>query len=209
MGKIEKEFFALLKKEGIREDIINSFKKFNQKDFFDQMFSGYFYSDEPVSIGNGEKADVSPTLARMINYLPAAKGSRVLEIGTGSGYSTAILSKLFKEVVTIEYYEEFAVAAKERLSKMKVNNVRFLTGDVLELEGIPGLFDSIIIFAACSSRPLFLTDHLKEKGTIVFPMGPIYQQQITVMNNESGKSGSLYKTSFHEMCSYTPLKGMY
>jgi protein-L-isoaspartate(D-aspartate) O-methyltransferase len=209
MSKKEKEFFALLKQEGIREEIIDAFKKFDQKDFFDQIFSGYFYSHEPIPIGKGEKGDASPILAKMINYLSVGKGSRILEVGTGSGYSTAILSKLFNEVVTVDFYEEIALSAKERLAKYKIKNVKFLTGNITELEGLPGLFDGIIIFAACASRPLFLTDHLKEKGSIVFPMGPIYQQQITIMINEPGKKGSLYKMSFHDLCSFTPLMGMY
>jgi protein-L-isoaspartate(D-aspartate) O-methyltransferase len=209
MNKREKEFFALLKKEGIREEIIDTFKKFDQKDFFDQIFSGYFYSEEPIPIGNGEKGDASPILAKMINHLSPSKACRILEIGTGSGYSTAILSKLYKEIVTVEYYEELALSAKERLAKFKINNVKFLTGDIKELEGLQGIFDGIIIFAACSSRPLFLIDYLKEKGSIVFPMGPIYQQQITVMANEPGEKDSLYKMAFHDLCSFTPLRGMY
>jgi protein-L-isoaspartate(D-aspartate) O-methyltransferase len=209
MNKKEKEFFALLKQDGIREEIIEAFKKINQKDFFDQIFSGYFYSHEPIPIGNGEKGDASQILAKMINYLSLGKGSRILEVGTGSGYSTAILSKLFNEVVSVEYYEELALNAKERIAKYKIKNVKFLTGDITELDGLTGLFDGIIIFAACASRPLFLADHLKEKGIIVFPMGPIYQQQITVMLNEPGENGSLYKMSFYDLCSFTPLMGMY
>lgn len=209
MTKTEKEFYTLLKQEGIREEIIDAFKKFNQKDFFDQIFSGYFYSHEPVPIGNGEKGDASPILAKMINHLSPGKESRILEIGTGSGYSTAIMSKLFSEIVTVEYFEELALSAKERLARLKINNVKFLTGDILELDGIPGMFDGIIIFAACPSRPLFFTPHLKEKGMIVFPMGPVYQQQITVMINEPGEKDSLYKMYFHDLCSFTPLRGMY
>ncbi|MBN2402279.1 MAG: methyltransferase domain-containing protein [Spirochaetes bacterium] len=209
MKKVEKEFYTLLKNEGIRENIIDAFKNYKQKDFFDQIFSGYFYSHEPVPIGNGEKGDASPILAKMINHLSPDKESRILEIGTGSGYSTAILSKLFKEIVTVEYFEELAISAKQRLAGFKINNVRFLTGDILELDGIPGLFDGIIIFAACSVRPLFLMTHLKEKGKVIFPMGPIYQQQITIMKNEQGEKDSQYKMSFHDLCSYSPLKGMY
>jgi protein-L-isoaspartate(D-aspartate) O-methyltransferase len=209
MNKQEKEFFALLKQEGIRKDVADAFKKFNQKDFFDQIFSGYFYSYEPVPIGFGEKADASPILAKMINYLNLGRKSRILEIGTGSGYSTAILSMLFDELITVEYYEELALSTKERLAKLKIKNVKFLTGDIMEMESLPGMFDGIIIFAACARRPLFLTDYLKGRGKIVFPMGPVYQQQITVMTNEPGENGSLYKISFHDLCSFTPLIGMY
>lgn len=206
MAKRKKDFLSSLKKEGIPKKIIEAFDKVDQKVFFDQIFKSYYYSNEPIPIGYGEKCDPAITLAKMIHYLCPDKDSRVLEIGTGSGYSTAILSKLAGEVVTVEYYENLALAAKERLAKLKINNVRFMTGDITEFDGLPGIFDRIIILAASSQRPLFLIPHLKEKGFLVFPMGPSYQQQITVMVNEPGKNNSIYKISFHEMCIFNPLK---
>lgn len=208
MTKNEKEFFSLLKEEGIRPEVIEAFKKYNQDLFFDKIFSGYFYSDETISIGNGEKADPSIALAKMINYFALNKKSRVLEIGTGSGYSTAVMSRLFDEIITVEYHEELASLAKERLNKLKINNVKFLAGDIFDFDGLTGKFDGIIIFAACSSRPLFLMPYLKEKGLMVFPMGPVYQQQIIVMINEPGANKSMYRISFYDLCNFTPLKGM-
>ncbi len=209
MTKREREFYKLLQSKGIRKEIIDAFKKYGQEKFFDHIFKDYFYSDEAIPIGHGEKYGSSAILAKMINYLYLKQESRILEIGTGSGYSTAILSDLFKEIVTVEYYEDLALAAKERLAGLKINNVKFLTGDIMEVNDITGSFDGIIILAACLNRPLFLSPHLKEGGVIVYPMGPIYQQQITVMKNEPGESNSIYKLEYHDICNFNPLKGMY
>ncbi len=208
MANRKKDFLSSLKKEGIQKKVIDAFDKIDQNVFFDQIFKSYYYSNEPIPIGYGEKGDPAITLAKMINYLCPDKNSRVLEIGTGSGYSTAILSKLVSEVVTVDFYENLALTAKEKLAKLKITNVRFMTGDITEFDDLPGVFDRIIIFAASSQRPLFLIPHLKEKGVMVFPMGPSYQQQITVMENEPGKDNSIYKVSFHEMCIFNPLKGI-
>jgi protein-L-isoaspartate(D-aspartate) O-methyltransferase len=209
MKKLQKEFIEFLQKEGIRKEVIDAFKKFDQEFFFDQIFKEYYYSDEPIPIGHGEKFDSSVILAKMLNYLALPKGSRILEIGTGSGYSTAILSHLFKDVVTIEYQEELAFSAKEKLSELEAGNVKFFTGDIMEADDIPGKFDGIIIFAACLSRPHFLTPFLNKDGLIVFPMGPVFQQQIVVMKDEPGQSDDMYKVEYHDICSFSSLRGMY
>lgn len=205
MTKAKKDFLSLLKKEGIQKDIITAFEQLDQKLFFDKIFRTYYYSDEPIPIGHGEKGDSSIILARMINYLVPDKSVRVLEIGTGSGYSTAVLSKLFNEVISVELHEDLAIAAKDRLINQGISNARFLCGDITELDGLPGIFDRIIIFSGCSERPLFLMPYLKEGGIMVFPMGPDYQQQITVLENVQGGNGSLYKMDFFDLCDYNPM----
>jgi protein-L-isoaspartate(D-aspartate) O-methyltransferase len=209
MTKQEKEFINSLQKHGIRKEIIAALKKCKQETFFDQIFRGYFYSDEAIPIGSGEKFDSSISLARMINFLPQSKNCRILEIGTGSGYSTAVLSYLYKDVVTVEYHEDLALAAKAKLAELKISNVKFFVGDILEVSNIQGVFDGIIIFAACLSRPLFLSPYLKAGGLIVLPMGPVYQQQIVVLKDAPGEGNSLFKIEYHDMCNFSPLKGMY
>ncbi|MBN2039058.1 MAG: methyltransferase domain-containing protein [Spirochaetes bacterium] len=205
MSKIKKDFLSLLKNESIRKDIITAFDQLDQKLFFDKIFHGYFYSNEPIPIGHGERGEPSGILAKMINYLEPDKSARVLEIGTGSGYSTAVLSKLFDEVLTVEYYEDMALAAKERITNLKISNVRFLCGDINGLDSLPGVFDRVIIFTACPERPLFFMPYLKKGGIMVFPMGPDYQQQIIRLKNEPGENESLYKMNFFDLCNFKPV----
>jgi len=208
MTKRKRDFLSVLKKEDIKKEVIMAFEELDQKYFFDKLFESYYYSNEPIPIGYGEKGDPSIILAKMISCLAPDKSVRALEIGTGSGFSTAILSKLFNEIITVEFYENLALAAKDKLLNMGIGNVRFLTGDITALDTLPGIFDRIIIFAACTDRPLFLIPYLKKGGVMVFPMGPAYQQQITILKNEPAENGGLYKMFYYDLCNFNPLIGM-
>jgi protein-L-isoaspartate(D-aspartate) O-methyltransferase len=155
-------------------------------------------------------SDPPGTLAKMLHYLAPRKSWRVMEIGTGSGYSTAVLSSLVREVVTVEFHESLALGAKERLARLRVKNVRFFAGEGTDREELLGPFDGILVLAACQKRPLSLVRSLKEKGVMVFPMGPIHQQQIIILRNESPDDREvLFKVEYRELCSFTPLRGPY
>ena len=123
------KFLAHLKKEKIGKDIIAAFESVDQRIFFDSIFKNKFYGEECISIGYGMKSDNFLSLARMINYLNPKKDERIYEIGTGSGYSSAILSLLCREVVTVEINEKLALAAKTRLYDNNFGNIRFFAGD--------------------------------------------------------------------------------
>lgn len=205
----KKKFLKLLKDNKIRKSVIGSFESIDQKNFFDPIFEKKLYTEETVLIGRGEKSDPPLALAKMLHYLTARKRPRILEIGTGSGYSTALISPLVDEIVTIEYHEDLARPAKERLSNLHLNNARFFAGEGTSIQEPLGLFDAIIIFAACHKRPLALSSYLKDGGTIVFPMGPFHQQQIAVLEKVPEKDEILYKIHFHEYCVFTPIRGLY
>ena len=210
MNDAKKTFIINLKKEIKNKDIISAFEKIDQKNFFDSIFSNNLYCDDPIPIGCGQKSDSLKALARMINYLSPDKNSRILEVGTGSGYSTAIISSIAKEVVTIEYFEELALSAKDRLDNLGTKNVKFLTGNAFEYETSAAHFDGAIIFAAYHERPLYLFQFLKKNSTIVFPMGPPHEQQIAVLKpKKDKKSGGEYSVTFHEFCSFSPMIDIY
>ncbi|MDY6967894.1 MAG: methyltransferase domain-containing protein [Spirochaetota bacterium] len=210
MSKAKENFLISLKKEGINKKIIDAYSKFEQKDFFDSIFKNNFYTNETIPICNNETSDPPFSLAKMISCLSLKNNSRVLEIGTGSGYSTAIISSLVKEVVTIDYNQELSASAKKRLTKLNIDNVRFFTGELISFEGDLGYFDAMIILAACNQRPFHLMEYLKDGGIMVFPMGPIFQQQITVIINKIiDENENSYDITFKDFCCFPPLKGMY
>ena len=210
MNDPKKNFISNIKKEIKNKDIISAFETIDRKNFFDLIFSNNFYGDDPIPIGCGQKSDSLNALARMINYLSPDKNSRILEVGTGSGFSTAIISSLVKEVVTIEYLEELALSAKDRLVNLGIKNVRFLTGNAFEYETSGPHFDGAVIFAAYHERPLYLFQFLKKNSTIVFPMGPPHEQQIAVIKpKKDKKSGGEYNVTFHEFCSFTQMIDIY
>lgn len=198
-------YIAMLKKFNPSKELLSALEKYDRSFFLDPIFSESFYIDEAVPIGSGERTEKPSTLIQMITRATISKQSRILEIGTGSGYSTALLSELAQEVVSIEIREELARRAKIRHERLKIRNTRFFVGDGTEVDESLGLFDAIFVWGACFARPLLLTTILNKDGKIIFPMGPAHQQQIAVyFESEDGP-----KTTFHEFCFFYPIQGKY
>ena len=116
-------------------------------------------------------------IANMIDYLDVKKTDLVLEIGTGTGYQTALLSYLCKHVFTIEIFEKLINQAKINHAKLNLKNISYLLGDGSNGWNKPILFDSIIISAASKKVPPKLLKTLKTKGKIIFPKEYFPRQQ--------------------------------
>lgn len=202
-----------LKKEKFPNAIVNAFATVPQENFFDQGFRSLWYTGKPVPIGLGEYSDATLDLLRMFRRLEPNKKWKVLEVGTGSGYSTALLSHLVKEVITVEWKEELAASAKCSIQASGVTNVRIFCGDGTLYEKALGLFDAVVIMAACRKRPLSLTRQIKAGGRIAFPMGTPTQQQITIMVNNAPDNldtdEEFFTTRFFEFCEFYPARGRY
>jgi len=210
----QKKFFEAVKKSGsFRKELLKIIHEIDRGDFFDSAFYDKVYSLEPLLIGKGESSDDPVTLLKIIELLDLGKSSRVLEIGTGSGYSTAIISSLSREVITIEFHEELALEAKRRLSRNGYRNITFLCGDGTLYENLSelGSFDAIIILAGCVMRPLNLLECLTGNGMAVFPMGTPAQQMITLYRNiASGNVADTHdKIKFHDLCVFKSIRGCY
>ncbi|MCX5633754.1 MAG: protein-L-isoaspartate O-methyltransferase [Phycisphaerae bacterium] len=155
------------------------------------------YFDGPLPIGCGQTISQPYIVALMTQELKVDKNSEVLEIGTGSGYQTAILAKLAKEVYTIERIEHLALNAQRILAEMNITNVKFHTGDGTigwpfdsfdftqdkSAQGRPEQrqFDRIIITAATPQMPKPLLEQLKTGGIAVVPLGADYVQELVVI----------------------------
>jgi protein-L-isoaspartate(D-aspartate) O-methyltransferase len=108
----------------------------------------------------------------MTEQLQLQKQHRVLEIGTGSGYQAAILSRLCREVLTIERYRTLADSARARLEGLRCDNVEVLLGDGFDIPAGAGSFDRIIVTAAMEQIPEGLTARLEPDGILIAPVGP-------------------------------------
>ncbi len=205
MKASKKTYLDLLKKLKPSKSLMAALEKFDRSLFLDPLFSETFYLDESVPIGAGERTEKPSTLVQMIQHGNITKKSRVLEIGTGSGYSTAILAETAYEVLSIEIREELAERAKVRHERLRIRNSRFFIGDGIDADDSLGLFDAIFVWGACFARPLLLASLLKPEGKMVFPMGPAHQQQIAVYSDD----GNNPKTTFHEFCFFYPIQGKY
>jgi protein-L-isoaspartate(D-aspartate) O-methyltransferase len=138
------------------------------------------YGDHPLPIGRGQTISQPYIVAYMTELLDPRPESRVLEIGTGSGYQTAILAALAKEVYTIEIVPELAREAAERLRKMGYANVRPRHGDGYLGWPEKGPFDRILLTAAPPEVPRALLDQLAAGGRLVAPVGTGYQNVVLV-----------------------------
>ena len=156
--------------------------------FVPEAQAGSAYEDTPLPIGEGQTISQPYIVAYMTEALAPAPGARVLEIGTGSGYQTAILAELAKEVITIEVVEALAAAAEAKLRALGYDNVECRVGD--GSAGCPerAPFDGIMVTAAARSMPAPLLDQLAPGGRLVIPLGhdPLSQDLCLVEKDGQG-----------------------
>jgi protein-L-isoaspartate(D-aspartate) O-methyltransferase len=142
------------------------------------------YNDNPLPIGFGQTISQPYIVALMTECLCVTPDDRVLEIGTGSGYQSAILSKLAREVFSIELVEPLAEQAKRQLEELGCRNVRVRIGDGYDGWPEESPFDGIIVTAAPETIPEILIDQLAIGGRMVIPVGVHYQELILVRKDD-------------------------
>lgn len=145
------------------------------------------YDDHPLSIGAGQTISQPYMVALMTDRLALTGSERVLEIGTGSGYQTAILAELAAEVVSVERIPELADRARETLQKLEYRNVEIVVGD--GTLGWPGRapYDRIIVTAGAPHVPAPLKEQLSDGGILVIPVGSRGMQTLTIITREGKK----------------------
>jgi protein-L-isoaspartate(D-aspartate) O-methyltransferase len=136
------------------------------------------YEDRPFPIGEGQTISQPYMVAVMTQSLELKGDERVLEIGTGSGYQTAILAEMAKTIFTIERIQELLLRAQKILQELGYENIFFLTGDGTKGWPEKAPFDGIIVTAGAPEIPQTLTSQLAEGGRLVIPVGPRYTQTL-------------------------------
>ncbi len=146
------------------------------------------YRDSALAIACGQTISQPFVVAYMTEQLQPQKHHRALEIGTGSGYQAAILSRLCGHVLTIERYRTLADAARARLATLGCENVEVMLGDGFEIPADAGSFDRIIVTAAMEQIPEALTLRLEPGGVLIAPVGPHQGTQtlIRMVRTETG-----------------------
>ncbi|HSA81063.1 MAG TPA: protein-L-isoaspartate(D-aspartate) O-methyltransferase [Geminicoccaceae bacterium] len=166
------------------------------------------HDNRPLPIGHGQTISQPLIVAVMTDLLRLQPSSRVLEVGTGSGYQTAILAELAGAVVTVEVVEALAAAARVRLKALGYRNIAFRTGD--GAVGCPeeAPFDAILVAAAAPSIPRALLEQLRPGGRLVIPLGrdPLSQELVLVEKDAAGRSDerSLFPVAFVPLRSGRP-----
>jgi len=167
------EFLLTLRRRGIGDQaVLRAMDEIPREQFVAAEHIDVAYADQALPIACGQTISQPYLVAYMTEQLEVLPTHRVLEIGTGSGYQAAVLSRLAREVVTVERYRTLADAARTRLEVLGCHNVKVVTGD-----GFAGLaalapYDRIIVTAAAEAIPEALLCQLADGGVMVLPLGP-------------------------------------
>jgi protein-L-isoaspartate(D-aspartate) O-methyltransferase len=186
----EKMMFQLsLRRRGISDQaVLRAMEEVPREIFVDAGDRANAYRDSALGIACGQTISQPFVVAYMTEQLQLARDHRVLEIGTGSGYQAAILSRLCKHVLTIERYRTLADRARERLEKLGYHNIEVLFGDGFNVPAGGGDFDRIIVTAAMEQIPDKLLQRLEVGGILIAPVGPHQGTQtlVRVVRRETG-----------------------
>jgi protein-L-isoaspartate(D-aspartate) O-methyltransferase len=176
-----------LRGRDIREErVLDVMGQLPREYFLPEKYAANAYDDNPIPIGVGQTISQPYIVALMTQCLELSGDEEVLEIGTGSGYQTAILAALTAKVYTMERFGELSEQAQAVLGKLDFQNIEFAIGD-----GSCGWpekreFDRIIVTAAMPDIPKSLKDQLKEGGLLVAPVGGQYTQDLIVAKKHVG-----------------------
>ncbi|MCX5720376.1 MAG: protein-L-isoaspartate(D-aspartate) O-methyltransferase [Nitrospirae bacterium] len=191
---------------GIKDErVLNAMRKVPRHLFVDESIQYKAYDDMALPIGEGQTISQPYMVAIMTELLELKGSEKVLEIGTGSGYQGAILSKLSREVYTIERVDVLAQKAGERFRSLGYTNIHVKAGDGTLGWPEEAPFDRIMITAATPKIPDVLMEQLSEEGIIIAPVGERFSQQLLKRTKSMGQ----YSDEYHTPCIFVPLIGKY
>ena len=177
-----------LKPRGIHDErVLAAMAKVPRGEFVPENMRAQSYADSALPIGHDQTISQPFIVAYMTEQLRLQPTDRVLEIGTGSGYQTAILAELVKDVYTIEIIEPLAKEASARLARLDYKNAHVKIGD--GYQGWPEVapFDAIIVTCAPDKVPQPLTQQLKDGGRMIIPVGNGLDQQLYLLEKQNGE----------------------
>jgi protein-L-isoaspartate(D-aspartate) O-methyltransferase len=176
-----------LRARGIKsERVLDAFRRVPRQLFLPVLLRDYAYEDHPVGIGANQTISQPYMVATMTEALELRGAEKVLEIGTGSGYQTAILLAMGADVYTVERLPELSEWAKENLEQAGVGHAHFKVGDGTLGWPEEAPFDRVIVTAGAPSLPVSLVQQLSEGGSMAIPVGDETEQELFVLKREDG-----------------------
>lgn len=162
------------------QNVINAIYALPRERFVSQAMVHQAYDNNALPIGQGQSISQPYIVAKMTEMLELRSTSKVLEVGTGSGYQTAVLAQLVDHVYSIERIKSLQWEAKRRLKQLDIYNVSTKHGDGWQGWAVKGPFDAIIVTAAAASVPPVLLEQLSDGGILVIPVGEDVQQLLKI-----------------------------
>src|SRR6267154_1428892 len=194
-----------LRHRGIRDErLLAAMSKVPRHEFVNEQNWNEAYADHPIPIAEQQTTSQPYMIAAMIQAAQIKPEDRVLEIGAGSGYQTALLAELASQVFAVERYASLAEAAQKTLDRLGYRNAKILTGDgsLGLLEAAP--FDAIIVSAAAPRIPKALAEQLSVGGRLLIPVGESEQQLLQLVQRHADGTTSVRTL---EGCRFVPLIG--
>jgi protein-L-isoaspartate(D-aspartate) O-methyltransferase len=195
---------AQLRQRGIRDErVLAAMERVPRHEFVRADKQHEAYEDQPVAIEAGQTLSQPYIVAAMLEAIALRAADTVLEIGTGSGYQTAILAELAQKVYTVERHAALSTSAQERLFSLGNTSVTFVVGD-----GSLGLpqhapYDAIVVSAAAPRVPESLVAQLAEGGRLIVPVGHADSQQLELVRKVGGRASA----TTLDGCRFVPLIG--
>ncbi len=194
--------------EAVRDPrVLDAFRQVARHRFVPEALAAHAYEDRPLPIGYGQTISQPYMVAKMTELVEPKKDYRALEIGTGSGYQAAILSRLIADVYTIEIIEPLGMAARERLAALGYKNVEVRIGDGYYGWREKAPFDCIVVTAAANHIPPPLIEQLKPGGRMVIPVGNPFQVQRLMLVSKGSKGPRDIRVQDIMPVSFVPLVG--
>jgi protein-L-isoaspartate(D-aspartate) O-methyltransferase len=193
-----------LRNRGIHDErVLEAMLRIPRHEFVSEDYKPQAYADHPIPIGENQTISQPFIVAVSLQALSLQSGESVLEVGTGSGYQTALLAVLARAVYSVERHATLAQSAEATLDRLGLNNVKLVVGD-----GSHGLrefapYDAILVSAAAPSIPRSLFDQLAEDGRMVIPVGPQHSQELQLVRKRAGQP----VINVIEGCRFVPLIG--
>ena len=191
-----------LRGRGIRDlRVLDAMARVPRHEFTSEHDRGQAYEDYPLPIGQEQTISQPFMVALMLELLGLRPDDQVLEIGTGSGYVTALLAELAAQVVSIERHASLAERARGALERLGYRNVTVIVGDGSRGYEPTAPYDAILVSAAAAAVPAPLLTQLAEGGRMVIPVGPAEAQQLQLIRRENGR----IHITLREACRFVPL----
>jgi protein-L-isoaspartate(D-aspartate) O-methyltransferase len=191
-----------LRERGIKDErVLAAMTRVPRHEFTPEAFRHQAYADHPLPIGEGQTISQPYIVALMLEALELKSGDKVLEVGTGSGYVTALLAELAAQVVSVERHAVLADEAREVLARMDYTNVKVIADDGSLGFSALAPYDAIVVSAAAAEVPRALLAQLAEGGRMIIPVGPPDAQQLQLIQRRNGE----LQTTWRETCRFVPL----